>query len=228
MRLAPFIKFVFALAAVAATSGCTLWDPDYEPDPDQYLQDLLSPLEDRDAKLDAPTRDRLRFAVERLATRHPGHVPSQVAASALAMESGEPQRAQTYVDRALSLEPGNVEARCMRVRIAVADGSLDLARKLVDDGLRIRPDSFHLYESSAWLHQLNVRFDEAMRALDAAETLGAPAWRIAFHRGLVEELGGDSDAAVGHYRAAIDHNDECEPARQRLAGLLMKREIGGR
>ena len=213
------------LFAVVAAPGCKVWDPDYEPDPDQHLRQLLAPFDKGPGPTDEPARERLRFAIERLATRHPGHVPSQLAASALAFESGEPQRAQGYVDRALSLEPANVQARCLRVRIAVADGSLDLARKLVDDGLRMRPDAAPLYESSGWLHLLDGRYDDALRALDAAESLDAPAFRIRFHRGLIAEQRGNLDDAAAHYRAALEANSGCEAARQRLTGLTAIRRL---
>jgi len=211
--------------AFLAVSACTVWDPDYEPDPDASLSDLLGPYADRAGPIDDVERDRLRFAVERIATRHPGHVASQVAASALSFQSGESQRAQGYVDRALSLEPANIEARCLRIRIAVADGSLDLARKLIDDGLRLRPDAAALYESSAWVHQLDGKLEDAMRALSAAETLDAPTWRTTFHRGLIEELRGNLDEAEKHYRAAQAANPDCAEARQRLAGLAVRRPL---
>jgi len=220
MRQLPFVILFFLLTA----NGCSVWDPDYEPDPDQALQDVLAPVRD-DAKLDAVTLERLQFAVERLATRHPAHVPSQVAAASLAFDRGQPQRAQGYVDRAMKLDPGNVEARCMRVRIAVTDGSLDLARKLIDDGLRMRPDAAKLYESSAWLHQLDGRYDDALRALEAATTLEAPKWRVEFHRGLVEELRGDFAKAKTHYQAAKKANPDCVEAQQRLAGLEARRQL---
>ena len=207
------------------TSSCAVWDPDYESDPDVALGELLAPVEDDTVKLDAVTTDRLRFAVERLAARHPSHVPSQVAAAALAFESGEPQRAQGLVDRALLLQPSNIDARCLRVRIAVADGSVDLARKLVTDGLRLRPDSSALYESSAWLYQLSGKMDEALADLDAADTLEAPKWRTMFHRGLIEELRGNYDDARKHYEATIVMNDSCLPAQQRLAGLTARQKV---
>lgn len=207
-----------SLLLLCALTGCSLWSPDYEPAPDAALQELLARDQDAAAS-DSLAAERLQFAVERLATRHPSHVPSQVAAAALALERGQPQRAQGYLDRALKLAPSHVEARCLRVRVAVQDGSMDLARALVDEGLRARPDAAALYESSAWLHQLEGRHEDALRALDAAGALGAPGWRIAFHRGLVEELRGASAAAAAHYRAALQENPDCAAAAQRLAGL---------
>ncbi len=204
-------------------SGCAAWGPDSELSPDEQLHDLLVACQDEDGKFDAVRVEQARFGVQRVATKYPGHVPSQVAAAALAFENGEAQRAQGFVDRALSLQPDHVEARVLRVRIAVDDGGLDLARRLVDDGLRLRPDAFALYESSAWVHQLAGEPAEAMRALDTAARLDAPDWRIAYHRGLVEEQRGAVEAARRHYEAALDANGDCEAARRRLAGLKARR-----
>ena len=216
----PALLFILMSAA-----SCAAWDPDYEQNPDTSLRELLEPLQEQDTSIDPMMIERVRFAVEQLATRHPGHVPSQVAAATLAMETDEPQRAQGYIDRALSLDPANIEARCIRIRIAVADGSLDLARSIIDAGLRLRPDAAALYESSAWLHQLHERFDDALQALDTAEALDAPAWRIQFHRGLIEELRMNYDAAKSHYEAAIKDNKDCLQAQRRLAGLRARQQI---
>lgn len=219
-------RLLLLLFALVAAPCCTLWDPDYQPSPDQVLRDLLAPVESGETPLDPVERDRLSFAVAQLATRFPRHVPSQVTAAALVFERGEAQRAQGFVDRALSLEPSNVEARCLRARIAVGDGSLDLARKVVDEGLRLRPDAPALYESSAWIYQLDGDLDAAIRALDAAESLQAPGWRVTYHRGLVEEQRGNFRLARKHYEAAIEANEDCNAARQRLAGLTAKARIG--
>jgi len=203
------------------TAGCSVWNPDYVQDPDDALRELTTAA--AEAEEGAVATEQLQFAVEALATRHPNHVASQVVAASIAMERGQQQRAQGFVERALDLDSRNVEARCLRIRIAVQDGSLDLARKIVEDGLRMRPDAARLYESAAWIDQLDGRHDEALRALDAAEALEAPAWRVAFHRGLIEELRGAYDLAETHYRAAWKANPSCREARQRLTGLLARR-----
>lgn len=202
------------------TVGCSVWNPDYVQDPDEALLELTEAAEAGDGGAAA---EQLQFAVEALATRHPQHVASQVVAASIAMERGQRQRAQGFVERALDLDARNVEARCLRVRIAVQDGNLDLARKIVEDGLQLRPDASRLYESAAWVDQLDERHDDAMRALDAAAALHAPAWRVAFHRGLIEELRGAYDRAEDHYRAAWKSNPSCREARERLAGLQARR-----
>lgn len=210
------------LCATTTLMGCAVWNPDYEPDPDTSLRQVLAQLDDVQGPIGPLERERLHNALVRLATRHPGHVPTQVAAAVVDLDTGQPRRAQNFADRALSIDPANVEARTIRVRIAVADGGLALARKIVDDGLILRPDAAPLYESSAWLHQLSGQLQDALLDLDAAEKLGAPEWRIEFHRGLIAELQGEDVAAALFYRAALEENGDCEQARQRLAGLAAR------
>ena len=67
----------------------------------------------------------------------------------------------------------------------------------------------------------------ALRALDAAAALGAPAWRVDFHRGLVEELRGAFDAAAARYRDALVANPDCAEAQQRLTGIEARRHLEG-
>jgi len=218
------MRTLHASLLFVAASACASLNPDYQQLPDDALRELLATAPNT-AAMSEVDRERIQFGVERLATRYPSHVPSQVAAAAIAQASGQTQRAQGYADRAIELHPANVEARCVRVRIAVADGSMSLARKLVDDGIRMRPDAAPLYEASAWLHQLNSQYDDAVDALDAAAALGAPPWRIAFHKGLAEELRGDADKAAAHYRAALNANSTCVEAQQRLTGLEARRQL---
>jgi hypothetical protein len=71
--------------------------------------------------------------------------------------------------------------------------------------------------------ELGGHSEAALRALNAAESLSAPSWRVAYHQGLIEELRGNGDAAEKHYRAALEANDACAQARQRLAGIAAKR-----
>ena len=76
-----------SLFALLLLCSCAAWDPDYQPAPDDALRDLLASSREA-SELDAVDQEGLQFAVERLATRHPSHVPSQVAAAALALERG--------------------------------------------------------------------------------------------------------------------------------------------
>jgi len=217
------LRILFVSLTGLFAAGCSLWDPDHETPPDDRLRAILDQLDGQE-RLEPLQRERPRFELDRLATRHPDHVPSQVAAAAMVLDAGERVRAQGFLDRVLDLEPDNADARAMRVRVAVADGSLDLARKIVDDGLRLRPDAATLFESSAWLHQLEGRPEDAIEALGVARRLGAPAWRVAFHIGVVEEGRGNFLAAEDSYESAISERDgEFEDAQRRLRGLRAKR-----
>jgi hypothetical protein len=59
----------------------------------------------------------------------------------------------------------------------------------------------------------------ARTEIAAAETLGAPAWRVAFNRGLIAEAGGQADEAQRQYKAAADANPAFPEARSRLSGM---------
>jgi tetratricopeptide (TPR) repeat protein len=210
------------LCSLPLLAACAAWNPDHEPDPQQQLDRLLPATEADAAALDANQREELRQTLERLAARHTNHVPTQVAAAAMAFADGDVQRAAGLVERVLELAPANVEARSLRIRLAVADGGMELAQRLVDDGLRLRPDAAALHESQAWLHQLACRQPQALAALALAERLGAPAWRVEFHRGLLAEQAGDDDAARQHYRRVRELQPDCEPATQRLRALAAR------
>ena len=84
------------LFLLLALCSCAVWDPDYTPSPDDALEDLLAASR-QSTELDDVTKERLQFSVERLATRHPSHVPSQVAAAALAMDRGQPQLSLIHI-----------------------------------------------------------------------------------------------------------------------------------
>ncbi|MCR9245730.1 MAG: tetratricopeptide repeat protein [bacterium] len=196
------LRLASLLAVATFSAACAVWDPDWEPDPDQHLRQLLAPFESDGGPREI-SRERLRAAVERLAARHPSHLRCQVAAAILTFDNGDRLRAQGYADQALAIAPDHVEARALRVRIAVADGNLDLARRLVDDGLQQRPESATLHESSAWVHQLKGEPEAALAALGVAERLGAPRWRTEYNRGLLAEERNDLAAAERHYEAAL-------------------------
>lgn len=75
------------------------------------------------------------------------------------------------------------------------------------------------------IRYLSGEFDAARRELTIAERLGAPAWRVAFNRGLIDEAQGRGDQAMDYYRKALEENPEYEPARFRLRGLESERGL---
>ena len=66
---------------------------------------------------------------------------------------------------------------------------------------------------------LQSDWEAAEKRLRAAERLGAPDWRVAYHRGLIAEARGRIDEAEAHYRRSLDASPSFTRARVRLAGL---------
>ena len=52
-----------------------------------------------------------------------------------------------------------------------------------------------------------------------AQALGAPAWRIAYHLGLIEEAAGNRAEAMREYMEAVSGNPQFQPAAARLKAL---------
>ena len=66
---------------------------------------------------------------------------------------------------------------------------------------------------------LDQDLEGARAELVMAERLGAPADRVAFNLGLIEEGAGKTAEAIQSYEVALHHNPEFAQARSRLAGL---------
>jgi Flp pilus assembly protein TadD len=150
-------------------------------------------------------------------------VPTVLAAASLAFETGDAPAAQRSLDEVARLVPRDAGATVLRARIAVKEGNLRYARRLVEGEIRLVPDSPALRETLAGILYLQRHFAEARVALQAAARLGAPAWRIAYHLGLLDEAVGDAEAAARRYAEAVDLNPAWHPARARLEGLRATR-----
>jgi hypothetical protein len=60
---------------------------------------------------------------------------------------------------------------------------------------------------------------QAIDELSMAGALGAPAWRVAYHRGLIEEASGRLAQASRFYEEALQGNPGWPPAESRLKAL---------
>lgn len=172
-----------------------------------------------------PERDcgRIQLQLRRLASEFP-NAPSVLMANAVvSYDVGYRSRAQVYLDTVLAARPGHPEATLLRSRIASEEGNLTFARRLLRESIELTPDHAGLREAAASVAYLAGDFTGARRHLLAAERLGAPAWRVAYHRGLVAEAAGDAPAASAHYRRSLELRPENDRARSRLAGLSIGR-----
>ncbi len=172
-----------------------------------------------------PERDcgRIQLGLRRLASEFPGSPDVLLANAVVSYDVGYPTRAQAYLDAALALRPGHPEAALLRSRIASEEGNLAFAQRLLRESIELSPDHAGLREAAASVAYLKGDLADARRELLAAERLGAPAWRVAYHRGLVAEADDDTTAAAAHYRRSLELRPDNDRARARLAGLSLPR-----
>jgi tetratricopeptide (TPR) repeat protein len=95
---------------------------------------------------------------------------------------------------------------------------LPSAKRLLEEQVHLTPDHAGLRESYSAVLFLEGDLSGANKELDAAERLGAPAWRVAFNRGLIAEKAGDGRKALQQYEVAAAANPDFKPAQSRLAG----------
>lgn len=219
----------FGCAASEGPRGATRFDPDVRLDallvewqmqPDPGLSCEMRPRE-RAAVTDC---GRVRGEVEQLALEFPQHPRVRLAAAALAHDVRDRIRAQSHLDALFAAQPVHPEAAVLRARLAIEDGNVALARRVLREQIALTPDHPGLREAEAGVHYLAGDRSLATASLDAAEALGAPGWRIAYHRGLLDEAAGDRASALDQYRLAAEENPAFAPAREREAGLTA--EIG--
>lgn len=202
-------------------------------DPDRMLAEkleLYQDLEDEHGRAEHADRhggqvldrQRLRHDIERLATEFPGHPPTLMACALVSVDGGEPERAQEYLDRLFRLRPIHPDAAILRARLALGDGNAPLARRILEQHLAAVPDHPGLYEALAGVQYQAGETPAAWRNLATAESLGAPGWRVAFHRGLLAEAEGEAEQAQAAYRRALELDPAFQPARARLTGLAAR------
>ena len=206
------------LALPLVLAGCSLINPEQVRDPDAELAALLDHILDNPDQ-SSGERERVVALVHRQAARHPSHVPTLMAGAALAWEDGNAMRAESLVSRVLTLDTTHAEARMLRSQIAIRDGNLGLATELIAEGIDYRPDEPRLHEAAAWIEYLGGNYEAAHAALDRAERLEAPIWRVSFNRGLIEERRGNHRAALRYYSACLDDRPGYPPAVSRRVGL---------
>jgi tetratricopeptide (TPR) repeat protein len=222
------IPAVLALVVALLASGCTsssFGHRDENCSADQRLDGLLQAYEEgRNNGVNSSGNllvdcERTRNAIERLALEFPGHARTLMAAGTLAYEAGEPEKAQNYVDMVFKVEPSHAEAGVLRSRIAIDDGNFPLALRVVETQIQYNPANAALRETHSSVLFMSGDYAGARAAMDVAASLGAPAWRVAFHRGLIAEKAGQAGEARTQYQACIDANPSYEAAKSRLSGM---------
>jgi tetratricopeptide (TPR) repeat protein len=198
--------------------------------PDQALCDYLGALrraraEGGEAEVvpgEAGTRmdaHRIESEIRRLALEFPTHVPTLLANAMLSYEVDDRESAQRYLDRLLAIHPGHADAAVLRCQIALREGDVPLASKTLEKAIVVSPDQAELHETMAAVDYFAGHFDAAQTELATAQNLGAPCWRIAFHRGLIAESVGERELALSQYALVLSERPGFEPAQARSRAL---------
>ena len=222
------------LAFLFVLSACSSVDPQYDDniaDPDRRLEMFLAQYEEaRQGTLREKIYEEenhvlvdaglLRSRIQGMCFEFPNHVPSYMANAVLSYyDDHDLPTAQYYLDTLFGLQPIHPRAAMLRARIASEEGNLPLARTLLDEQIMLTPNHAGLREERAMVYSLLGEQENALAELDLAERFGAPAWRIAYHRGLVKEGLGESAAAAEQYQLCLDANPAYLPAANRLSAL---------
>lgn len=187
--------------------------------PDAELARLLKPYEALRAKGCTAECDQLRREIERLAMVCPGHTPTLMANAVFAYDDRRLATAQQLLDLILAQQGSHPETTVLRARIAIEEGNLPFARRLLEQQIRLAPDHAGLHETLGAALYLARELAEAEPHLIAASKLGAPAWRIAYHLGLIREAQGRFDDALKLYTEALAANPAWAPAQSRVNAI---------
>lgn len=221
-------RFCAGFAALLVATACATTSPLVHQecyDADAQLVAVLQPLEALRATGCAGGAghvsecERLRHEIERLVLVCPGHVPTLMANAVIAYDEHQPVKSQQFLDQILADARSHPDAAVLRARIAIEEGSLPFARRLLKQQIRLAPDHAGLHETYGATLYLERQLPDAARELAAADALGAPRWRIAYHLGLVAEASGRVEEARRYYTEALAANPGWAPAQSRLKGL---------
>jgi tetratricopeptide (TPR) repeat protein len=161
----------------------------------------------------------LRAQIERLSVDCPNNPDVLMANALLAFEARNLVRAQQLLDELTMLRVTYPEAAVLRARIALEQGNLQFALRFLDQQIRQTGDYAGLRETYASALFLAGRMDEARAQLLAAKQLGAPAWRIAYGQGLIDESVGKFEFAKQCYQEALQDKPGWRQAESRLRAL---------
>ncbi len=227
------------LLGIGLLAGCTSMDSrrEREPDPNERLDQMLALSESArregdqcheiwTAKGQTVDCQRVQREVDRLYAEFPGNERIMMANAVLQYESGQVQNAQFLLDQLLARPGSHPEAAILRTRIALAEGNTRFAGALLERQINLAPDYAELREAQASVFYLQGRYTDAHEALRIAQLLGAPAWRTAYHRGLLHEASQELQLACNAYYAAIQLKPDLRAAVARLLGLSGEPECG--
>lgn len=166
------------------------------------------------------TCQELRQEVERVTYLCPFYPPGLMASAILAYEDRQFARAQQYLDALFGLQKIHAGAAALRGRIALEEGNIPFALRFLAERVKLSPEDPELREVYAGALYLAEKLPEARHQLSVAANLGAPPWRVAYHRGLFEEARGNLPQAIQHYEEALRERPDWDVALMRRDGII--------
>ncbi|MDH2290045.1 hypothetical protein QD172_02110 [Cobetia sp. 10Alg 146] len=174
------------------------------------LEDVASPMVDC---------QRLLREAERLHVEYPRNPEVLYFNALLSHAAGRGDKAQFFLDQ-MSIGPSHPpEAFVLRSQLALEEGNTTLARNVLERGMLLHPNYAGLYEGLAAVGYVEGRYDDAEQQLTLASRLGAPAWRVEYHRGLINEAQGHLANACRQFDASLASRQDHQPARAHLLRL---------
>lgn len=134
-----------------------------------------------------------------LFTRFPDYERLQLALAVAYQARNRNREAQYYLDLLLNKDRPRPEAAILAARLAMEEGNTRRALTLLKAQKRLNPMHPGIHEALGAVYYLNHQPRYGFTALASAEQLGAPAWRVAYHRGLLYELTKNESAACEQY-----------------------------
>ncbi|MCL1478298.1 hypothetical protein MIH18_15490 [Marinobacter sp. M3C] len=178
--------------------------------------------------------DGVTRRLTQLFTRFPDFERLQLALAISNHGRKKNREAQYYVDRLLAQDRPRPEAAILGARLAMEEGNTRRAETLLQAQRRLNPMHAGLQETLAAVFYLNHQPEKGFAALASAEQLGAPDWRVAYHRGLLYELSNNAAAACEQYAKSFTINPIFALPEGRILGLTdnptclnLARFIGG-
>ncbi|WP_416397239.1 tetratricopeptide repeat protein [Allohahella sp. A8] len=154
-----------------------------------------------------------------LFTKFPDYERLQLALAVAYQARNKNREAQYYLDVLLANNRPRPEAAILAARLAMEEGNTRRAQALLEPQMRLSPMHPGIHETLAAVFYLNHEPQKGFSALAAAEQLGAPEWRIAYHRGLLYELSDNESAACEQYAKSYTHRDSFRLPEGRILGL---------
>ncbi|MEP5286211.1 MAG: hypothetical protein ABJQ33_08280 [Alloalcanivorax venustensis] len=224
------IKFHFVLLLTLAMTGCAsqqkfVGEVDHPEQEVKRLVELeLANIQSgeycrRDPQSPFNGCDGVLQRLTQLFTTFPDYEQLQLALAVSYHARQKNREAQYYLDLLLKKNRPRPEAAILAARLAMEEGNTRRALALLEAQKRLSPMHSGIHETLAAVFYLNHQPQSGFSALAAAEQLGAPAWRVAYHRGLLYELSKNESAACEQYAKSYTLKSSYGLPEGRILGL---------